>query len=69
MQTGGGDKVKAPCFKFAHDHFTLEDFVRRLAIATTYNSRDTGEVISVYWKTEAEDWVKELDAVKEGTHE
>lgn len=45
----------------AHDDSTLEEFVRRLAQAHVYNSRDTGYVIVEYWRDEAIEWVKELD--------
>jgi len=45
-----------------HDHESLEAFVRDLAKANVYNSHDTGHVITEYWKTEAEEWVKEFDA-------
>lgn len=53
--------------QFYHDHETLEEFVRALARATVYHSWGTGYVISEYWKTEAEEWVKELDAAEEQT--
>lgn len=48
--------------QFYHDHSTLEEFVRHLARATEYRSHDTGDVIDTYWRAEAEEWVKELDA-------
>ena len=45
------------------DHKTVEEFVRRLATATTYRSHDLGfeDSISTYWKDEADEWVKEFD--------
>ena len=46
------------------DDETLELFVRRLAKTKPMNSRDAGYVITEYWKDEAEEWVKHLDAVK-----
>lgn len=55
---------------FYHDHETLEEFVRALAQATTYRSHPLGfeDSLSDYWKTEAEEWVKELDARLAPTH-
>ena len=50
--------------KFAHDHDSLEEFVRALAEAGEYSSHDTGYVIMVYWKHEAEEWVKEITALE-----
>ena len=49
---------------FLHDHETLEEFVRALAQASTYKSHPLGfeDSLSDYWKHEAEEWVKELDA-------
>lgn len=52
---------------FYHDHRTLEEFVRALSRATTYKSHVLGfeDSLSDYWKHEAEEWVKELDANSE----
>lgn len=49
---------------FFHDHESLEEFVRALAQATTYKSHPLGfkDSLSDYWKHEAEEWVKDLDA-------
>jgi hypothetical protein len=46
------------------DHETLEEFVRALARATVYNSRDTGYVIVEYWRDEAQSWAEKLDEEK-----
>ena len=43
------------------DDKTIEEFVRRLARASEMMSRDAGLVIDIYWRDEAEAWVKELD--------
>lgn len=50
------------CNKFYHDHETLEEFVRALAKAAEYNSWELSGMISNYWKAEAEEWAKELEA-------
>ena len=50
--------------KFAHDHDSLAEFVRALAETHVYNTHDAGDVVMVYWKYEAEDWMKELDALE-----
>lgn len=49
-----------------HDHETLEEFIRSLAVATEYKSHDLGfeDSISNYWKEEAKEWVKEFDRLK-----
>lgn len=46
------------------DDKTVEKFVRRLANATTYRSHDLGyeNVVDIYWKDEAAEWVKEFDS-------
>lgn len=46
------------------DDNTLEEFVRRLAKATEFRSWDTGQVLSAYWREEAQAWVEKLDAEK-----
>jgi hypothetical protein len=43
------------------DDETVEKFIRRLANATMYDSRDTGIVITEYWKAEAQLWVREFE--------
>ena len=52
----------------AHDTFTdddiIEAFVRRLAKAEVYNSYDTGDCLSVYWKEQAQAWLEHWE--KEG---
>lgn len=50
--------------KFDHDHDSLEEFVRALAETGVYSTHDAGDVIMVYWKYEAEEWVKEITALE-----
>lgn len=49
--------MQSECSEY-HDWDSLDEFLKRLARATVYNSWDTGDVIDDSWRDEAQTWVR-----------